>query len=197
MIHLHPIHIELPPWVAELLADWPQVYGSDEAAMGLAIALARENVRRGSGGPFGALILESVSGRVLTVGVNQVLASHCSLAHAELIAIGIAQQTLGGPDLGQLVPGGCTLVSSAEPCAMCLGAIPWAGINRLVCGARDEDVRAIGFDEGDKPKNWARALDRRGIAVIRDCLRREAAAVLRDYPDAGGIIYGPGREPRG
>jgi tRNA(Arg) A34 adenosine deaminase TadA len=134
---------------------------------------------------------------VLAVGVNQVLASRCSLAHAELLAIGIAQQSLGGPDLGRLVPGGCTLVSSAEPCAMCLGAIPWAGINRLVCGARDEDVRAIGFDEGDKPKEWARALERRGIAVIRDCLRREAAAVIRDYPDAGGIIYGPRREKRG
>lgn len=191
MIDLHPIHIELPPWVDEVLSDGPKVYGSDEAAMGLAIALARENVRRGSGGPFGAVILESASGRVLAVGVNQVLASRCSLAHAELLAIGIAQQALGGPDLGQLVPGGGTLVSSAEPCAMCLGAIPWAGINRLVCGARDEDVRAIGFDEGDKPEDWARALNRRGIRVVRDCLRQEAAAVLRDYPDAGGILYGP------
>lgn len=193
MINLHPIHIELPPWVAKLLADWPPAYGSDEAAMELAIALARENVQQGGGGPFGALILESVSGRVLAVGVNRVLASHCSLAHAELLAIGIAQQTLGGPDLGQLVPGGCTLVSSAEPCAMCQGAIPWAGIGRLVCGARDEDVRAIGFDEGDKPEDWARALQRRGIAVIRDCLRPEAAAVLCDYGAAGGIIYGPRR----
>ena len=116
------------------------------------------------------------------------------MAHAELLALGTAQQALGGHDLGQLVPGGCTLVSSAEPCAMCLGALPWAGIGRLLCGARDEDVRAAGFDEGDKPADWVQAYRRRGIEVTRDCLRSEAAAVLRDYAATGGPIYGPRHE---
>jgi tRNA(Arg) A34 adenosine deaminase TadA len=191
MIDLRAIHIELPPWVDEVLAAWPRILANDEAAMGLAVALARENVRRGSGGPFGALVLESAGRALLAVGVNQVLGSRCSLAHAELVAIGLVQQAMGSHDLGELVPGGCTLVSSAEPCAMCLGAIPWAGIRRVVCGARDEDARAAGFDEGDKPADWVGAYQRRGIAITRDCLRGEARAVLLEYAAAGGPIYGP------
>ena len=72
---------------------------------------------------------------------------------------------------------------------MCLGAVSWSGARRLVCGARDEDVRAIGFDEGPKPPDWIRELERRGISVVRDELRDEAAAVLRRYAEEGGIIY--------
>jgi len=190
MIASREIRITLPTWVGGFLSGWPEIFADDPAAMGLAVALARENVRQG-GGPFGAVLLETASGRLAGVGINQVVASHCSLAHAELVAIGSAQQALGGYDLSQIVPGGCTLVSSAEPCAMCLGAIPWAGIGRLVCGARDQDARAAGFDEGDKPADWALAYARRGIAVTRDCLRAQAAAVLADYADSGGVIYGP------
>jgi tRNA(Arg) A34 adenosine deaminase TadA len=81
------------------------------------------------------------------------------------------------------------LVSSTEPCAMCLGAIPWSGVRGLVCGARDEDARAAGFDEGTKPANWAKALDERGIEVVRDVLRDEAREVLRSYVSGGGTIY--------
>ncbi len=190
MIEIRDIRITLPPWVGAFLSDWPETFEDDAAAMGLAIALARENVRQG-GGPFGAVLLETSSGRLVSVGVNRVLASQCSLAHAELVALGSAQQTLGGYDLSALVPGGCTLFSSAEPCAMCMGAIPWAGVGRLVCGARDEDARAAGFDEGHKPADWVRAYARRRIAVTRDFLRTQAAAVLADYAESGGVIYGP------
>mgnify|MGYP001822951092 CR=1 FL=1 len=187
---LDPIRIEPPEWLGPLLRAWPDRFADTTEAMGLAIALARENARQG-GGPFGALVLEGASGRLVSAGVNRVLASHCAVAHAELVALSIAQQGLGTADLGAALPGGCTLVSSAEPCAMCLGAIPWAGVTRLVCGARDRDVRATGFDEGDKPADWPAALARRGIHSIRDCRRAEAVAVLRRYADAGGIIYGP------
>lgn len=72
---------------------------------------------------------------------------------------------------------------------MCLGAIPWSGIKSLVCGARDEDARSIGFDEGDKPDNWTQNLQSRSISVKQDILRDEAKAVLQQYVDAGGIIY--------
>ena len=81
------------------------------------------------------------------------------------------------------------LVASTEPCAMCFGAIPWSGVRRLVCGAREEDARRIGFDEGPKTSDWVAALEQRGISVARDVYRDEAAAVLRYYVESGGMIY--------
>ena len=129
------------------------------------------------------------TGQLISVGVNLVLSSRCSIAHAEIVALALAQQGLGGHDLASAVPGACTLVSSAEPCAMCMGAVPWSGVRRLVCGARDEDVRAVGFDEGDKPVDWQAAFARRGIRVTRDCLRDRARAVLQAYIENEGRIY--------
>jgi len=76
---------------------------------------------------------------------------------------------------------------------MCFGAVPWSGVTRLVCGARDEDARSIGFDEGPKLANWVEALEQRGITVVRDVLREQAANVLREYADTGGTIYNPGQ----
>ena len=72
---------------------------------------------------------------------------------------------------------------------MCLGAMPWAGVTRLVCGARDEDARSIGFDEGDKPAGWADRLTERGIEVVLDVRRDEVVGVLQAYAQAGGPIY--------
>jgi len=80
-------------------------------------------------------------------------------------------------------------VTRTEPCAMCLGAIPWSGVRRLVCGARDEDARQVGMDEGDKPDDWEACFGRRGIAVTRDVCRAGAADVLLAYRDGGGLIY--------
>ena len=100
----------------------------------------------------------------------------------------IAQRRLGTFDLAS-VDGGCELVTSVEPCAMCLGAIPWSGVTRVVSGARDADARAIGFDEGAKPADWAASLRERDIEVTTDVLRDESAAVLREYLDGGGPVY--------
>ena len=96
-----------------------------------------------------------------------------------IVAIASAQQRLGHYDLRQAVPGGCALFSSAEPCAMCMGAIPWSGIERLVYAASDEDARAVGFDEGHKPADWIAGYAWRGIQVTSDVMREEAAAMLR------------------
>ncbi|CAA9463261.1 MAG: hypothetical protein AVDCRST_MAG14-2813 [uncultured Rubrobacteraceae bacterium] len=74
---------------------------------------------------------------------------------------------------------------------MCLGAVPWSGVRSLLCGARGEDAEEIGFDEGTKPDRWVRSLEKRGIVVTRDVLRREAASVLREYARRGGEIYNP------
>ena len=59
----------------------------------------------------------------------------------------------------------------------------------MVCGARHEDARAGGFDEGPKMPDGIPALERRGISVVRDVSRDEAVAVLEEYAGSGGMIY--------
>jgi tRNA(Arg) A34 adenosine deaminase TadA len=183
------IVLKLPSWLREIARSEERTFESTEARMRFAIGLARQNVERRTGGPFGAVVFESDSGRVVGVGVNLVEASNCSMAHAEMIAIGLAQQSLGNYDLG--AAGMYELATSVEPCAMCLGAIPWSGLRRVVCGGHGEDAAAIGFDEGAKPADWVGALRLRGIEVVRDVLRDEARAVLQQYAQAGGLIYNP------
>jgi len=157
--------------------------------MKFAIHLARTNVVLKTGGPFGADVFESSSGQVVSVGMNLVASSNCSLAHAELVALAHAQQALGHFDLGATGIPALELVTSCEPCAMCYGAIPWSGIRKVICGARSQDAANIGFDEGTKPRNWIAALQRRGIRVRRDLCREEAVEVFRHYIQVGGTIY--------
>jgi tRNA(Arg) A34 adenosine deaminase TadA len=165
-----------------------------ESRVRFAIDLARRNVEQHTGGPFGAAVFEATSGRVVSVGVNLVEALNCSIAHAEMIAIAGAQQAVGRYNLG--AGGGVyELATSTEPCAMCLGAIPWSGLRRVICAAHGADAAAIGFDEGAKPADWVGELRRRGIEVVRDVLRDEAQAVLQQYANAGGLIYNAGPRP--
>ena len=111
----------------------------------------------------------------------------------EIVALILAQQKTGSFDLGAEGMGPYELVTSTEPCAMCLGAVQWSGVRGLVCGAQGEDAERIGFDEGEKPANWKEALERRGISVVRDVCREEAATVLREYAESGGVLYNPAR----
>jgi len=157
--------------------------------MRLAIELSAINVAKGTGGPFGAAVFERRSGRLIAIGVNVVKATHCSHAHAEMIALANAQQVVGTFDLGATGLPEHELVTSCEPCAMCYGAIPWSGVRRVLCGARANDAEAIGFDEGAKPKKWVAELNNRGISVVRDLCRKEAVAVLQHYKAGGGVIY--------
>jgi tRNA(Arg) A34 adenosine deaminase TadA len=129
------------------------------------------------------------TGEPLAVGVNLVVSAGSSVLHAEVVAILRAQRRGGFHRVGGRAGVPATLFTSAEPCAMCMGAIPWSGLSRVVCGATDADVRGIGFDEGDKPAGWAAAYERRGILVRAGVLRAEAAGVLRGYREAGGAVY--------
>ena len=142
------VTLELPGWVEELLPDPRGTYPTEEDRMRLVVELSRLNVERGTGGPFGAAIFERETGRLLAPGVNLVVPASCSVAHAEMVAIMIAQQVAGDFDLGGGGKPAYELYASTEPCAMCLGATPWSGVRGLLCGARDEDARAVGFDEG-------------------------------------------------
>ena len=153
--------------------------------MGLVLDLAEANIADG-GGPFAAVVF-GPDGRPVGPGVNRVVPSSAPIAHAEIVAIAVTGRRLGTWDLGAHGP--LTLVSSTEPCAMCLGAVPWSGVARLVTGARDGDARAVGFDEGDKPERWQANLRDRGIEVIRDVERQRAVELLRAYARDGGRIY--------
>jgi len=182
------IAIQLPDWAAGLLTDPGKVYPERESRMQLAILLSRLNIEHGTGGPFGAAIFNIDTHTLIAVGMNLVVPACCSLAHAEMVAIACAQQKFGQFDLGSGTSR-YELVTSCEPCAMCFGAIPWSGIRHLVCGARDADARAIGFDEGPKMADWKEALESRGITVETDICRQEAADILQLYASGDGVIY--------
>ena len=186
---LPEVILNLPGWIEHFLSDSEQLYPTVEERMRLAIRLAQQNIERETGGPFGAGIFECESGRLVAVGVNRVDSLNCSIAHAEIMAFAIAQHVMGCYDLANVTETDYELVTSTEPCAMCLGAIPWSGVRSIVCGARDEDARAIGFDEGSKPDDWVKSLEDRGIGVRRDVLREDAKAVLLKYSKQGGLIY--------
>jgi tRNA(Arg) A34 adenosine deaminase TadA len=184
----------LPEWLQDFAAEAARgSYADAGERMRLAIDLARRNVAAGTGGPFGAAVFEAENGRLLAVGVNLVVAARCSILHAEVVALILAQRSLGDYDLGGEGLPACELVTSAEPCAMCFGAVLWSGVRRLVCAAREEDVRAVGFDEGPKPVDWPGELQRRGITVVRDVCRDEAVTVLKGYALGGGLVYNPHR----
>jgi tRNA(Arg) A34 adenosine deaminase TadA len=120
--------------------------------------------------------------------MNSVVRLHNSVLHAEILAIMLAEERIGSYTLHG---GGIEheLVSSCDPCAMCLGAALWSGVRRIVTGAGREDASALGFDEGPVfPESYAH-LESRGITIVRGVLRPEAAAVLERYGRQGGAIY--------
>jgi len=188
----------LPGWMNGFIGTWLSKPDAGlttvEQRMQLAIALAVENVRNQTGGPFGAIVVAEDSGMLVGVGVNLVTSLRMSMAHAEIVALSLAQRAVDCWDLGSTSR--TQLVTSCEPCAMCFGAVPWSGVSSIVCGARKEDAAAAGFDEGDKPDDWAASLRKRGIEVRLDVLRDEAAQVLRAYADQQGAIYNPGKSPK-
>lgn len=182
------IHLTLPAWVHDAV-DSARDYPGDEAKVALAIDLSRHNVGAQSGGPFGAAVF-GPDDRIIAVGVNRVLPLSCSLAHAETMAYMLAQQRTQRARLNEPEPGvrlgPITLATSAQPCCQCFGATIWAGIDRLLIGARSEDVEALTeFDEGPLPADWIGELARRGIDVVRDLHRDAACAVLRAYGQSG------------
>lgn len=186
------VTLELPSWVDDVCGPPDTTYGDLESKARLVITLARINVERGTGGPFGAAVFDLDKNTLIAPGVNLVVPAASAVAHAEIVAVAVAGAVLGDFDLGSR--GRTSLVTSTEPCAMCFGSVPWSGVSELVCCARDEDARQVGFDEGPKMEDWVTPLTRRGIDVISDVERPAAAAVLRSYADGGGPIYNSARE---
>ena len=108
-----------------------------------AARLAREGVETRQGGPFGAVVVDA-QGAVLGAACNRVLAKRDPTAHAEIEAIREACTTRNSFKLD-----GCTIYTSCEPCPMCLAAIHWARLERVVYAMTRVDAAAIGFDDAD------------------------------------------------
>jgi tRNA(Arg) A34 adenosine deaminase TadA len=190
------VTLRLPDWVGRLTLAEPSL-STDEERLRWVIGLARRNVQEGTGGPFAAAVFHRESGRLVAAGVNQVEALLLSCAHAEVLALLLAQDRLGSFDLGAAGNGAHELVSSAQPCMMCLGAVVWSGVSRLVYGATRRDVESLsGFDEGFLARRWVQRLERRGIEVVGARLRQEAREVLRLYRERGGTVYNARRPAR-
>lgn len=104
-----------------------------------AVKEACEGIKEG-GGPFGAVIVRD--GQIIAKAGNRVVLSHDPTAHAEVLAIREASGILDSHDLS-----GCVLYASCEPCPMCLGAIYWAGIRRVVFASGRADASSAGFND--------------------------------------------------
>ncbi len=113
---------------------------NDKLYIKLAIEFSQKGMDSGSGGPFGCVIVKD--GEVVGHGYNEVTSTNDPTAHAEIVAIRNACKKL---DSFQLE--GCVLYTSCEPCPMCLGAIYWARLDRIVYACSSEDAAAIGFDD--------------------------------------------------
>jgi len=182
------VHVEYPDWV-DSVAEWDRRYESDDERMRLAIAVSRANVERGTGGPFGAAIFESESGKLVAVGMNSVVRHNNCTLHGEIVAFMMAQQRVGSFTLKAAHLPAHELHTSCEPCAMCLGATLWSGVRRVVCGAAREDASRLSFEEGPVFPESYRYLEERGIGIVHNVLRDEARAVLELYRANSGKIY--------
>ncbi len=146
----------------------------DGAAMRVALAAARRNLRRADGGPFGACIVKD--GRLLAVARNTVLASRDPTCHAEVNAIRLAARRLGTHALS-----GCRLYSTTEPCPMCFAAIHWAGIKTVVYGTRIAEVARLGFRELTISNRTMARLGDSAVRIVPRVLREECLQLLRDW----------------
>ncbi|ANS69342.1 CMP/dCMP deaminase zinc-binding [Streptomyces lincolnensis] len=188
-------HVALPAWIDDELAGTPGVLPDRDDRMRLVHRLADRNWREGDGGPFAALVAERESGRIVSVGVNVVLTSGVSSAHAEVVALGLAQTALGGWDLGGEGLPDHELVVNWRPCVQCYGATMWSGVRGLVVAGEGPELEEITtFDEGPLGADWAEQFEARGIDVVHDVLRDEALAVFRAYRKAvdtedGVVVY--------
>ena len=160
------VHLTLPAWVHDAV-DLGRVYASDADKVQLAIELSQRNVDFATGGPFGAAVF-GPDDRIIAIGVNRVVPHACSVAHAEMMAYMLAQGRTQRLRLNRDADGNAigpvTLATSSQPCCQCYGATVWAGIDRLLVGAR-------------------------GIEVVRDIERDAAREVLRAYGQGGGARY--------
>jgi len=153
-----------------------------ERHMREAIRLARENVERGLGGPFGAVVARGA--QVIGRGANRVTAGNDPTAHAEILAI---REACGA--LGSWVLEGCEIYCSCEPCPMCLGAIYWARIGKVFYAAERGDAAEAGFSDEWIYHELGRPMAAREVAC-EQMFRNEALEVMERWKAAPNkVLY--------
>lgn len=138
-----------------------------EQLMRLCIQEAISGVKKGEGGPFGAVIVKD--NEIVAQAHNTVIKTNDPTAHAEINAIRHASQKLQRFDLSD-----CILLTSSEPCPMCLSAIMWSGIKKVYYGCNVHDAEEIGFADKfiyDYLKN--KSMEQSPI-ILKELLRDEA-----------------------
>jgi tRNA(Arg) A34 adenosine deaminase TadA len=182
--------LSLPDWAIEENNRLPSHMPTLEERMAAVIRFSRLNFEHGTGGPFAAGVFERDTGRRVVIGVNRVVASNCSSAHAEVMTLSVAQQILGTYDLGGPTMPVYQLVVNWRPCVMCYGATLWSGIRSLAIAGSGPELEAItGFDEGPIHPEWDKELEKRGIELINNVLTEEALEVYRAFANSGSLVY--------
>jgi guanine deaminase len=156
------------------------ITSAEERFMKMAIALAIENVRGDSGGPFAAVIVRGEE--VVATGVNQVTPTNDPTAHAEIVAIRKACTALATFQLT-----GCDLYTSCEPCPMCAGAIYWARPARIFYASTAADAAATGFDDSFIFDELRLPPEARHIPMAQ-LLREESLAAFRAWKESAGRV---------
>jgi tRNA(Arg) A34 adenosine deaminase TadA len=141
--------------------------------MRAAIRLSIDMMRRGKGGPFGAIIVKG--NRIVGRGCNQVTSANDPTAHAEIVAIRDACRRLKTFCLDE-----CDLYTSCEPCPMCLSAIYWSRLRKVYYGNTRQDAARIAFDDDFIYRQVALPIGRRSL-VMKRLLPREAIVAFREW----------------
>jgi len=154
----------------------------DSLILRKAIRLAAAHSASGRNGPFGAVVARG--DQVVGEGWNQVVESHDPTAHAEVMAIRAACARLETHDLSD-----CVLYSSCEPCPLCLAAVYWAHIPRVVYAAGKEDAAGAGFDDADVYGEMTRAWAQRKVESVQ-LLHEQGRRVLQGWSNnVNKILY--------
>lgn len=180
----------LPEWAIEELNRLPPYFPSLEERMAAVIRFSRLNIQHQTGGPFAAGVFERDSGKPVVIGVNRVVPSNCSSAHAEVMALSLAQKRLGTYDLGAPGLPDHQMVVNWRPCAMCYGATLWSGVRSVVVAGSGPELEDItGFDEGPVHPQWKQEWENRGLEVVEDVLREAAIQVYREFAASEQFVY--------
>jgi tRNA(Arg) A34 adenosine deaminase TadA len=158
-----------------------------ESLLRSAFSVAERALAKGNH-PFGAL-LAGPDGAIILEQENSFLPDHDMTAHAERVLMSRASKAFSTDFLRT-----CTIYTSAEPCAMCSGAIYWAGVGRVVYGMAESDLKAF---TGNHPENptldlpcrTVFAAGQRMVEVVGPLLADEAAAQHKDVWSRAGTTY--------
>jgi len=144
-----------------------------EEFMSAAIELAKSNVSSLNGGPFGAVIVKD--GKIVGKGANMVTKLLDPTAHAEIVAIRNACETLNTHQLED-----CEIYTSCEPCPMCLGAIYWARPKKIYFACTKDDAAKAGFDDSYIYGEITLSKDKREIPA-EQLMQDKALKVFKDW----------------